>query len=107
MCILSLIHRHDLLIILLLQILFFEKFFCLKQKSLKCFLLVFFTHIFQVTSTDFWKVPFEDALDLVRKRRVLLIFGYAFVSEDDLQVILCTRLRLNIAASMAVSIYCM
>ncbi|VBB25945.1 unnamed protein product [Acanthocheilonema viteae] len=55
----------------------------------------------KVTSTNFWKVPFEDALDLVRKRRVLLVFGYAFVSEDDLQVILCTRLRLNIASAMA------
>uniref|UniRef100_A0A0R3RR54 DNA primase large subunit n=1 Tax=Elaeophora elaphi TaxID=1147741 RepID=A0A0R3RR54_9BILA len=55
----------------------------------------------KVTSTDFWKVPFEDALDLVRKRRAFLVFGYAFVSEDDLQVILCTRLRLNIAAAMA------
>ncbi|EJD76255.1 hypothetical protein LOAG_16754 [Loa loa] len=55
----------------------------------------------KVTSTSFWKVPFEDALDLVRKRRVLLVFGHAFVSEDDLQVILCTRLRLNIAAAMA------
>ncbi|MCP9264697.1 DNA primase large subunit [Dirofilaria immitis] len=55
----------------------------------------------KVASTNFWKVPFEDALDLIRKRRVLLISGDAFVSEDDLQVILCTRLRLNMAATMA------
>ncbi|VDK71141.1 unnamed protein product [Onchocerca ochengi] len=55
----------------------------------------------KVTSTNFWKIPFEDALDLIRKRRVLLISGDAIVSEDDLQVILCTRLRLNIAAAMA------
>ncbi|VDN04887.1 unnamed protein product [Thelazia callipaeda] len=52
-------------------------------------------------STNFWKVPFVDALDLVRKRRVLLISGFAYVSEDDLQVIMCTRFRLNIAAAMA------
>ncbi|VDO36130.1 Uncharacterized protein BM_BM6140 [Brugia malayi] len=60
-----------------------------------------FIPISKITGTNFWKVPFDDALDLVRKRRVLLVFGYAFVSEDDLQVILCTRLRLNIAAAMA------
>ncbi|CAG9538859.1 unnamed protein product [Cercopithifilaria johnstoni] len=60
-----------------------------------------FISLNKITSTDFWKVPFEDALDLVRKRRVLLVFGYAFVSEDDLQIILSTKLRLNIAASMA------
>ncbi|VDN18887.1 unnamed protein product [Gongylonema pulchrum] len=55
----------------------------------------------KVDTTDFWKVPFTEALDLVRRRRVLLEYGYAFASDDDLQVILCTRFRLNLAAAMA------
>lgn len=50
---------------------------------------------------EFWKVPFVDALDLVKKRKAYLWGGFAHVSEDDLVIIVCAQLRLIISAAMA------
>lgn len=53
---------------------------------------------------NFWKIPFVDALDLMRKRKVYVQSGYAYVSQQDLATIICTRLRLVISSAMAVSL---
>uniref|UniRef100_F1KWP3 DNA primase large subunit n=1 Tax=Ascaris suum TaxID=6253 RepID=F1KWP3_ASCSU len=55
----------------------------------------------KVRCADVWKVPFVDALDLVRKRRVFLHAGFAYVSRDDLVIIVCTKFRMIMSSSMA------
>uniref|UniRef100_A0A914XBG7 DNA primase large subunit n=1 Tax=Plectus sambesii TaxID=2011161 RepID=A0A914XBG7_9BILA len=55
----------------------------------------------QVLSSDFWKVPFTDALELVRKRRVFLKNGQAFVPRSDLIVIIAGKFRKNMSFAMA------
>jgi DNA primase large subunit len=48
-----------------------------------------------------FKVPFEDALDLVSKRLVLLVGGTAFVHERDFVSIVVARFRGRLADAMA------
>ncbi|MFH4974670.1 hypothetical protein AB6A40_001379 [Gnathostoma spinigerum] len=55
----------------------------------------------KLRASSFWKVPFTDALELVRRRKVLLRHGFAYVVEDDLVDVLCARLRTNISGAMA------
>ncbi|KIH58777.1 Eukaryotic-type DNA primase, large subunit [Ancylostoma duodenale] len=55
----------------------------------------------QTIETDFWKVDFTSALELVRRRRVLVRRGYAYVPFDDLVVIVSAMLRANMTAAMA------
>uniref|UniRef100_A0A0N5AEK5 DNA primase large subunit n=1 Tax=Syphacia muris TaxID=451379 RepID=A0A0N5AEK5_9BILA len=50
---------------------------------------------------QYWKIPFTDALELIRKRKVYLMNGFALVSENDLAVIVCSRFRMMVSASMA------
>ncbi|KHN76917.1 DNA primase large subunit [Toxocara canis] len=55
----------------------------------------------KVRCTNLWKVPFVDAFDFVRKRKVLMRGGFAYVLHDDLVAILCTKLRMTISSAMA------
>lgn len=48
-----------------------------------------------------FKVPFEDALDLVSKRLVLLVGGVAYVHERDFVSIIVARFRLRLADALA------
>ncbi|KHJ88969.1 Eukaryotic-type DNA primase, large subunit, partial [Oesophagostomum dentatum] len=59
------------------------------------------TSIEQAMETDFYKVDFTSALELVRRRRVLVRYGYAYVPFEDLIVIVSAMLRANMTAAMA------
>jgi len=51
----------------------------------------------------FWKVPFEDVLDLVASRRVLLHKGSAFVPSSQLSSIVVGRFRAAMSKALAVT----
>ncbi|KAJ1345974.1 hypothetical protein KIN20_000622 [Parelaphostrongylus tenuis] len=55
----------------------------------------------QTSKTDFWKVDFISALELVRRRRVLVRQGYAYVPFKNLVVIISSMLRANMTITMA------
>ncbi|KAK6727875.1 hypothetical protein RB195_005507 [Necator americanus] len=55
----------------------------------------------RAVETDFWKVDFTSALELVRRRRVLVRRGYAYVPFEDLSVITSAMLRANMTTAMA------
>ncbi|VDM66688.1 unnamed protein product [Strongylus vulgaris] len=55
----------------------------------------------QAVEAEFYKVDFTQALELVRRRRVLVRHGYAYVPFDDLIVIVSAMLRANMTAAMA------
>ncbi|VDL80126.1 unnamed protein product [Nippostrongylus brasiliensis] len=59
------------------------------------------TSIDQTSKVDFWKVDFVAALELVRRRRVLVRHGYAYIPFSDLVVITSAILRTNMTAAMA------
>ena len=46
-----------------------------------------------VDSTEHYKVPFEEGIDLVRQRRVLIRNGLAYVPESDLVSIVSHKVR--------------
>lgn len=48
------------------------------------------------------QVDFTSALELVRRRRVMVRRGYAYVPFEDLVVIVSGMLRANMTAAMAV-----
>ncbi|XP_076462367.1 DNA primase large subunit-like [Babylonia areolata] len=54
-------------------------------------------------SVQFYKVPFTEALDLVRGRRVFLHHGSAYVPQDDLVSILLTVYRVQLSYSLSVT----
>ncbi|KAE9414058.1 hypothetical protein Angca_006721, partial [Angiostrongylus cantonensis] len=58
-------------------------------------------NIDQTSKTDFWKVDFVSALELVRRRRVLVRCGYAYVPFNELVVITSSMLRANMTITMA------
>jgi DNA primase large subunit len=51
----------------------------------------------------FWKVPFEDVVDLVAQRRVLLQKGNAFVPSSQLSSIVVGRFRSALSKALAVT----
>ncbi|CAI4230276.1 unnamed protein product [Auanema sp. JU1783] len=53
-----------------------------------------------VLSTDFFKLNFVEALELVRRRKVYLNKGYAYVCANDLSVIMCSMLKGEMGAAM-------
>jgi DNA primase large subunit len=48
-------------------------------------------------SSVYYKVPFEDAIDLLRDRKVFLLHGYAYVSRANLSAIIAARFRANLS----------
>jgi len=53
--------------------------------------------------SEFFKVPFIDALDLVRSRRVLLRGGMAIVPAPDMKAIVVGRYRAKLSRALAVA----
>ena len=51
--------------------------------------------------TQFYRVPFEEAFDLVRERRVLLQGGFAFISRANLVHIVVNRYRTALSQQLA------
>ena len=56
----------------------------------------------KMDSTEFYKIPFTEALDLVRQRRVYLQSGFAFIPSDDLVSIITANFRSHLSLNMAV-----
>lgn len=49
----------------------------------------------------FYKIPFEEALDLVRTRKVFLQDGYCYCSSVEMVSIISTKFRLELSRSLA------
>jgi len=56
-----------------------------------------------IASTDFFKVPFAQALDLVSKRKVLIKGGMAYVPSSNVTSIVVARFRTNLSKSLLVA----
>ncbi|KAI8495807.1 DNA primase large subunit [Branchiostoma belcheri] len=54
-------------------------------------------------TTDFYKVPFQEALDLVRARKVYLKKGYVYVPGSELVSIILSSFRGNLSKALALS----
>lgn len=54
-------------------------------------------------STGISKVPFQDALDLVRTRKVYLKAGYAYIPHHDIVTIVLNDFRTRLSKALAVS----
>lgn len=50
------------------------------------------------------KVPFQDALDLVRTRKVYLKAGYAYIPHQDIVTIVLNDFRTRLSKALAVSL---
>lgn len=56
----------------------------------------------KVDTTTYYKVPFTEALDLVRQRKVYLQAGYAYVPSDELVSIVTSMFRAHLSLALAV-----
>ncbi|XP_033644569.1 DNA primase large subunit-like [Asterias rubens] len=56
-----------------------------------------------IEHTDFYKVPFTEALDLVRGRKVYLHKGWAYVPHNDLVSIILSAFRSHLSQALAVT----
>ncbi|KAK0069423.1 DNA primase large subunit [Biomphalaria pfeifferi] len=60
-------------------------------------------HLTNSTNKEFYKVPFTEALDLVRNRKVFLRDGYAYVPQEDLVSILLSLFRTQLSHALVVT----
>ncbi|XP_017320524.1 DNA primase large subunit [Ictalurus punctatus] len=56
-----------------------------------------------VAEQDFYKVPFQDALDLVRTRKVYLKGGYAYIPHQDIVTIVLNDFRTRLSKALALT----
>ncbi|KAJ8248176.1 hypothetical protein GJAV_G00239180 [Gymnothorax javanicus] len=56
-----------------------------------------------VQEQDFYKVPFQDALDLVRTRKVFLRAGYAYIPHQDIVTIVLNDFRTRLSKALALT----
>ncbi|KAI1894728.1 hypothetical protein AGOR_G00118740 [Albula goreensis] len=56
-----------------------------------------------VKEQDFYKVPFQDALDLVRLRKVFLRQGYAYIPHQDIVTIVLNDFRTRLSKALALT----
>ncbi|XP_046857638.1 DNA primase large subunit-like [Xenia sp. Carnegie-2017] len=56
-----------------------------------------------VEETSFYKVPFTDALDLVRSRKVFLKKGFAYVSQYSLVSIISNCFKIHLSEALALT----
>ena len=52
-------------------------------------------------SSVFYKIPFEEALELVRNRRVFLENGYCYCSANEMFTIIAAKFRLDLSRMLA------
>jgi len=57
----------------------------------------------ELQNLDFYKVPFEQALDLLTNRKVYMKKGFAYVSSADLLSLLAAQFRVNLNRSLALT----
>lgn len=56
-----------------------------------------------VEQQDFYKVPFQDALDLVRTRKVFLKAGYVYIPHQDIVTIVLNDFRTRLSKALALT----
>uniref|UniRef100_A0AAQ6IC21 DNA primase large subunit n=1 Tax=Anabas testudineus TaxID=64144 RepID=A0AAQ6IC21_ANATE len=56
-----------------------------------------------VEDQDFYKVPFQDALDLVRMRKVYLKAGYVYIPHQDIVTIVLNDFRTRLSKALALT----
>uniref|UniRef100_A0A1A8EWW6 DNA primase large subunit n=1 Tax=Nothobranchius korthausae TaxID=1143690 RepID=A0A1A8EWW6_9TELE len=56
-----------------------------------------------VEDQDFYKVPFQDALDLVKTRKVFLKEGYAYIPHQDIVTIVLNDFRTRLSKALALT----
>ncbi|XP_036430322.1 DNA primase large subunit [Colossoma macropomum] len=56
-----------------------------------------------VVEQDFYKVPFQDALDLVRMRKVFLQGGYAYIPHQEIVTIVLNDFRTRLSKALALT----
>ncbi|XP_035255536.1 DNA primase large subunit [Anguilla anguilla] len=56
-----------------------------------------------VVEQDIYKVPFQDALDLVRTRKVFLMAGYAYIAHQDIVTIVLNDFRTRLSKALALT----
>ncbi|XP_037639232.1 DNA primase large subunit [Sebastes umbrosus] len=56
-----------------------------------------------VENQDFYKVPFQDALDLVRTRKVYLKAGYVYIPHQDIVTIVLNDFRTRLSKALALT----
>ncbi|KAL7878065.1 hypothetical protein SRHO_G00047080 [Serrasalmus rhombeus] len=56
-----------------------------------------------IVEQDFYKVPFQDALDLVRTRKVFLQGGYAYIPHQDIVTIVLNDFRTRLSKALALT----
>ncbi|XP_057703489.1 DNA primase large subunit [Corythoichthys intestinalis] len=56
-----------------------------------------------VEEQDFYKVPFQDALDLVRTRKVYLKAGYVYIPHQDIVTIVLNDFRTRLSKALALT----
>ncbi|KAF3708321.1 DNA primase large subunit [Channa argus] len=56
-----------------------------------------------VENQDFYKVPFQDALDLVRTRKVYLKGGYVYIPHQDIITIVLNDFRTRLSKALALT----
>ncbi|XP_062851437.1 DNA primase large subunit [Trichomycterus rosablanca] len=56
-----------------------------------------------VAEQDFYKVPFQDALDLVRTRKVYLQGGHAYIPHQDIVTIVLNDFRTRLSKALALT----
>lgn len=74
-----------------------------KQLKEKLFNSSYFVSGVKVEEQDFYKVPFQDALDLVRTRKVYLKEGYAYIPHDDIVTIVLNDFRTRLSKALALT----
>ena len=56
-----------------------------------------------VSQLIYFRVPFEDAIDLLRDRKVFLSAGFAYVSRKDLSAIITTKFRARLSQHLSMT----
>ncbi|XP_068183599.1 DNA primase large subunit [Antennarius striatus] len=56
-----------------------------------------------VEDQDFYKVPFQDALDLLRTRKVYLKAGYVYIPHQDIVTIVLNDFRTRLSKALALT----
>ncbi|KAA0717910.1 DNA primase large subunit [Triplophysa tibetana] len=56
-----------------------------------------------VEANEFYKVPFQDALDLVRSRKVYLLAGNAFIPHQEIVTIVLNDFRTRLSKALAMT----
>ncbi|XP_026856313.2 DNA primase large subunit [Electrophorus electricus] len=56
-----------------------------------------------IAEQEFYRVPFQDALDLVRLRKVFLQVGYAYIPHQDIVTIVLNDFRTRLSKALALT----